>query len=83
MPILATYTRGDARGTAHLLAAMALGCLNDPEAARDQEVALNNVYRLLEAFRTGSLGRVERANRLPRESALRSPVYAATRSTSR
>jgi hypothetical protein len=30
---------------------MALRCLNDPNGAPTQEVALNNVFRLLESFR--------------------------------
>ena len=51
MPIMASQGRSDARGTAQLLASMALDCIANPEIARDQKVALNNVYRLLELYR--------------------------------
>jgi hypothetical protein len=51
MPIMASQGRSDARGTAQLLASMALDCIANPAVARDREVALNNVYRLLESYR--------------------------------
>ena len=59
MPIMAAHTRSDARGTARLLATMALASIGNPTAKMDsriaaaesQEVALNNMYRLLQAFR--------------------------------
>jgi hypothetical protein len=52
MPIMASHGRSDARGTAQLLASMALDCITNPELAGEQEIALNNVYRLLESYRT-------------------------------
>jgi hypothetical protein len=52
MPIMAAHQRSDARGAARLLAGMALECINNPKVASDQEVALNNVYRLLESYRS-------------------------------
>jgi hypothetical protein len=52
MPIMAAHERSDARGAARLLALMALDCIDNPEAAVEQEVALNNVYRLLESYRS-------------------------------
>jgi hypothetical protein len=52
MPIMASQGRSDARGTAQILASMALECIADPQLAQEREVALNNVYRLLESYRT-------------------------------
>jgi hypothetical protein len=52
MPIMAAHERSDARGAARLLASMALECIDNPKVASDQEVALNNVYRLLESYRS-------------------------------
>jgi hypothetical protein len=49
---MAIHERSDARGSARLLAMMALECIDHPEAATDQEVVLNNVYRLLENYRS-------------------------------
>jgi len=51
MPIMASQGRSDARGTAQLLASMALDCIANPAVARERQVALNNVYRLLESYR--------------------------------
>lgn len=51
MPIMASQGRSDARGTAQLLASMALDCIANPGIARDREVALSNAYRLLESYR--------------------------------
>jgi hypothetical protein len=55
MPIMASQGRSDARGTAQLLASMALDCIQNPELAREESVALNNAYRLLESYRTNPL----------------------------
>jgi hypothetical protein len=55
MPIMAAHSRNDARGSARLLATAARDALANPGVARDREVALNNVYRLLEAFRAETL----------------------------
>lgn len=52
MPIMAAQGRSDARGTARLLASMALASIDHPERGESQEVALNNMYRLLQSFRT-------------------------------
>lgn len=54
MPIMAAHERSDARGAARLLAHMALDCLDNPATAIQQEVALNNVYRLLESYRSNA-----------------------------
>ena len=51
MPIMAAHSRSDARGTARLLANMAIASINNPKRGEPQEVALNNVYRLLQSFR--------------------------------
>lgn len=51
MPIMAAHSRSDARGTARLLATMALASIDNPKRGEPQEVALNNMYRLLQSFR--------------------------------
>lgn len=51
MPIMAAHGQNDARVAARLLASTAVDCLRDPTRAGDWQVALNNVYRLLESFR--------------------------------
>ena len=51
MPIMAAHGQNDARVAARLLASTAVDCLRDPATAGQWEVALNNVYRLLESFR--------------------------------
>lgn len=48
---MAAQGRTDARGTARLLASMALASIDNPSVGEPQEVALNNMYRLLESFR--------------------------------
>ena len=52
MPIMAAHERSDARGTARLLAGAARDCIRNPAIAPDSEVVLNNVFRLLESYRT-------------------------------
>jgi hypothetical protein len=54
MPIMAAHSRNDARGAARLLAIAARDSIANPAVAHDREVALNNVYRLLEAFRANA-----------------------------
>ena len=51
MPIMTAHGQNDARIAAHLLATTAVECLRDPKVGPNWEVALNNIYRLLEAFR--------------------------------
>lgn len=51
MPIMSANEENDARGTARLLALVARDCIGDPGVAAAHEVALNNVFRLLEAYR--------------------------------
>jgi hypothetical protein len=51
MPIMAAQGRSDARGAARLLASLAINCIDNPKLAREQLVALNNIYRLLESYR--------------------------------
>jgi hypothetical protein len=48
---MAAYERNDARGAARLLAIIACNSIADPTTATKRRVALNNVYRLLEAYR--------------------------------
>lgn len=52
MPIMAAQDQNDARGTVRLLATAAKDFLGDSAIALDRDVTLNNVYRLLEAYRT-------------------------------
>ena len=51
MPIMAANAQSDARGAAWLLASTVQRCIDDPDTAPGSQDALNNVYRLLEAFR--------------------------------
>jgi hypothetical protein len=51
MPIMAANAQSDARGAAWLLASAASRCIDQPEHAAEWQEALNNTYRLLEAFR--------------------------------
>jgi hypothetical protein len=51
MPILATESRDDARGSARILALKASACLANRDSGASKEVVLNNVYRLLEAYK--------------------------------
>jgi hypothetical protein len=72
MPIMAAHGRSDARGTARLLANMALASIDNPRRGEPQEVALNNMYRLLQSFRKDTFlaKRVRGSDRrtLPRSS---------------
>lgn len=52
MPIMAANERNDARTRAWLLAATAKEFLSGSEDDPDRKVVLNNVYRLLEAFKS-------------------------------
>lgn len=69
MPIMASHDLNDARDTTHLLASMALRCIDEPESGPDQDVALNNVFRLLESYRTNTLVGVEYPPFLPQNEA--------------
>ena len=51
MPITAAQEQNDARGAVRLLAKAAKDFIGDEPVALDKEVALNNVYRLLEAYK--------------------------------
>jgi len=51
MPIMAANAQSDARGAAWLLASAARDSISTPERAAEWRDALNNTYRLLEAFR--------------------------------
>ncbi len=51
MAIMAAHGVNDARNAARLLAATAKECLAEPALAPSNKIALNNVYRLLEAYR--------------------------------
>lgn len=48
---MTAHGQNDARIAARLLASTAVDCLRDPTSAAEREVALNNVYRLLEAYK--------------------------------
>jgi hypothetical protein len=52
MPITAIHEQNDARGAVRLLATAAKDFIGNEPVALDKEVALNNMYRLLEAYRT-------------------------------
>lgn len=69
MPIMAAHGRSDARGTARLLANMALESINNPKQGEPQEVALNNMYRLLQSFRKDTFFGREAPADVPRSSA--------------
>ena len=45
----------EARSRAHLLASIALGSISKPETTPENEVGLNNVYRMLQGYRAGTL----------------------------
>jgi len=66
---MAAHERSDARGAARLLASMALDCIGNPAIAGDQEVALNNVYRLLESYRTNAFFGLESPREQPTHDA--------------
>ena len=54
MPIMAAQGRNDARSAARLLAYSAKESLDNPERGPANAVALNNVFRLLEAYRVNA-----------------------------
>lgn len=58
---MAAQGRNDARTAARLLASTAEECLNDPARAPANAVVLNNVYRLLEAYRVNAFFGLEPA----------------------
>jgi hypothetical protein len=62
MPIMSAQGRNDARTSAWLLASAARDCLNDPASAPSHVIVLNNVYRLLEAYRANSFFGLEPAD---------------------
>jgi hypothetical protein len=51
MPIMAVHEQNDARGAVWLLAKAAKDFIGNAPVALDREIALNNVYRLLEAYK--------------------------------
>jgi hypothetical protein len=79
MPIMAAHSRSDARGTARLLAAMALASIDNPKRGEPEEITLNNMYRLLQSFRRDTFfGREVLQESRPRSAAekltLRPPI---------
>ncbi len=54
MPITAVHEQNDARGAVRLLATAAKDFIGNAPVALDKEVALNNVYRLLEAYKSNA-----------------------------
>ena len=65
MPIMAAHGLNDARGAARLLAKNALECIDNPKIAHEHQVVLNNVYRLLEAYRADPFFGLERSTKHP------------------
>ena len=63
MPIMAATGGSDARAAARLLAGTAVECLKAPEKAPSMAVAINNVYRLLEAYRSNQFFGLETSAR--------------------
>ena len=59
---MAAHGRNDARSAARLLARTAKEAITNPEIARARTVALNNVYRLLEAYRANPFFGVEQSS---------------------
>src|SRR6266481_5845413 len=51
MPIMAAHDQNDARGSARVLAATVKKCIEEDYAPSKHKSALNNLYRLLEAYR--------------------------------
>ncbi len=54
MPMMAAYEQNDARDSARLLASMTLEGLNDPTRGGELSNAINNMYRLLNGYRSHS-----------------------------
>ena len=54
MPIIAANEQNDARGTARLLARAVSQYIKNPHIGADHRTALNNAFRLLEAYRTNA-----------------------------
>jgi hypothetical protein len=54
MPIMSAQQQNDARGTARLLALAARDSIRTKSDVASREVVLNNVYRLLEAYRANA-----------------------------
>jgi hypothetical protein len=66
MPIMSAQQQNDARGTTRLLALAASDSIHKRSDATSREVVLNNVYRLLEAYRANAFFGLEpRARRFP------------------
>jgi len=62
MPMMAAYEQNDARDAARLLATRTLEGLRGPVPARSLANAINNMYRLLQGYRShGFYGYVEQA----------------------
>ncbi len=54
MPMMAAYQQNDARDSARLLASMTLEGLNNPKRGQELGHAINNMYRLLNGYRSHS-----------------------------
>ena len=54
MPIMSAQQQNDARGTTRLLALAASDSIRNASSAGSREVVLNNMYRLLEAYRVNT-----------------------------
>lgn len=52
MPMMAVHEQNDARNSARLLARMALSGIEDRASAPSMATAMNNMYRLLEGYRS-------------------------------
>lgn len=52
MPIMAAHDENDARGSARVLASTVRRCIESTEGARKHLSSLNNLYRMLEDYRS-------------------------------
>lgn len=68
MPIMAVQDQNDARGAARVLARTARGCVDRVDYAPAEKVALNSVFRLLNAYRAHRLAGYEYQRPAPRSA---------------
>jgi hypothetical protein len=66
MPIMAAHNQNDARGSARVLATTVKRCIEEDYAPTRHKSALNNLYRLLEAYRAHHFVEFEYQPRSPR-----------------
>jgi hypothetical protein len=66
MPIMAVVDRSDARASARVLARTAQRCIDGQLDAKTHRIALSNLFRLLNAYRTHGFAGYEYEARSPR-----------------